>query len=284
MRGLLELLTSLVASGEDGVMATVVSTSGSTPQQPGARMLLRADGTLVGTVGGGAVEAAIIEAMRHCLVEGRPRLVEQDLGQDLGMCCGGRMSIFVEPIQQAPRLVIFGAGHVGQATAPIAAAAGFAVTVVDDREDLNTAERFPSATRLLAEPQEAATELAITERDWLLIATHDHPLDEEALDHYARGPHRYIGMIASKRKVFRILGRIASRGPLPNLDKVYAPVGLPLGGASPGEIAISVVAELVALRRGQTVPHLRAVDDPRLARVLGRNSALTAEDAARLPE
>lgn len=189
------------------------------------------------------------------------------------------MEVFIEALENEPRLIIFGAGHVAVPTAAIARLAGFQVTVVDDREELNTEKRFPGCERHVYEPLEAANVLNVRADDWLLIVTHDHHLDEAALDHYARGPHRYIGMIGSKRKVFRVLHRISARADLPPLDRVYAPVGIPLGAVSPGEIAASIVAELVGVRHGQDVQHMRAVDDPRLQRVL--NGDLTPEAAAK---
>ncbi len=276
-----EALLEVLRSGGRAALATVVRTAGSAPQQPGARLLLIDDGRALGTVGGGAIEREVLVALRTCLADGKPRLIVRDLGRDLGMCCGGRMEVFVEPAQSSPRLVIFGAGHVAKATAAMARTVGFRVTIVDHREELNTAERFEGCARFVAEPTDVVTELALTEHDWLLIVTHDHHLDELALDTYARGPHRYIGMIGSRRKVFRVLQRIHARRGLPPLDRVYAPVGLRLGAVSPEEIAVSVVAELVALRHGQPGLHMRAVDDPRLDKVLC--GGLTPEDAARLP-
>jgi xanthine dehydrogenase accessory factor len=265
-----EALLELLRSGGRGALATVVRASGSTPQQPGARLLLRPDGSRVGTVGGGAIEQAVVEALRACVRDGRPQLLVRDLGRDLGMCCGGRMEVFVEPIEGAPRLVIFGAGHIGRATAAIARGVGFAVTVVDDREELNTEERFPGCVRVLAEPYEARDRIAPQAHDWLLVVTHDHRLDEEALDTYARLPHAYLGVIGSKRKIVRLLQRIrARRGALPPLQRVYAPVGLDLGAVSPEEIAVSIVAELIALRHGrQGAAHLRALDDPVIRRAV----------------
>lgn len=268
MREVTRELLSILTSGKRGALATVVRVSGSVPQQPGARLLLGADGTTTGTVGGGAVERAVLEALAECRRTGRPELVTYDLARDLGMCCGGRMEIFVEPVEAAQRLIVFGAGHVAKPTAQLARQVGFAVTVVDDREDLATEERFPGCSLILAEPREAAARLAPRAEDWLLIVTYDHRLDEEALDVFARLPHRYVGLIGSRRKVFRILQRIAARAELPSLDRVYAPVGLDIGAVTPDEIAVSIVAELVALRHGKAPRHMRAVDDPRLARVL----------------
>jgi len=282
MREITEALAKLLDSGARGALATVIRTSGSTPQQPGARILLLADNSLVGTVGGGAIENAIIDALQECLLKGNSQVLQYDLGRDLGMCCGGRMEVFVECIEAAPRLILFGAGHVAKPTALSARSIGFRVTIVDDREELNTPERFPECERILLEPKDALANLKPTVHDWFLIVTHDHHLDEEALDTYARQPHHYIGMIGSKRKVFRILQRIQSRSDLPPLDRVYAPVGLELGAVSPEEIAVSIAAELVALRRGHSADHLRAVEHPALHRVLSGN--MSPEAAAAIPE
>jgi xanthine dehydrogenase accessory factor len=268
MREVTEALLEVLRSGRRGALATVVRASGSTPQTPGARLLLAPDGTTTGTVGGGAVEQAVLHALATCRESGRPELAVFDLGRDLGMCCGGRMEVFVEPVEAAQRLVIFGAGHVAKPTAAIARQLGFAVTVVDDREEQLTAERFPNCTLIAAEPREAVKAVNPQPEDWLLIVTYDHRLDEEALDVFARLPHRYIGMIGSRRKVFRVLQRIAAKHGLPTLDNVYSPVGLDIGAVTPEEIAISILAELTALRHGKAGAHMRAVADPRLARVL----------------
>lgn len=268
MRDVTRALAEILEGGRRGALATVVRTSGSTPQQPGAKLVLYPDGRRAGTVGGGAVEREVLAALASCIESGKPELAVYDLGRDLGMCCGGRMEVFVEPVEASQRLIVFGAGHVAKPVAALAQTLGFSVVVVDDREELNDAARFPGCERILREASEAAAELAPTSDDWLLVVTHDHRLDEEALDVYARLPHRYLGMIGSRRKVFRILQRIAHKRSLPPLDRVYAPVGLDIGAVSPEEIAVSIVGELVALRHGRPSAHLRAVDDPRLARVL----------------
>lgn len=273
----MQALSEVLASGRRGALATVVRTGGSTPQRPGARMLMRPDGALLGTVGGGAVEQLVLETLRACIASGEPTLLVRELGHDLGMCCGGRMEVFVEPIEARPRLFLCGAGHVGQATAPLAASVGFAVSVIDDREELLTAERFPGAARVLDAPTSWLKRTRLDARDWLLIATHEHALDEQLLDLALTRPEcapRYIGLMGSKRKVFRLLARIAARRGQLSLAHVYGPVGLALGAVGPAEIAVSIVGELIALRRGEeAAAHLRVADDPRLAKVLAEVAA-----------
>lgn len=267
---LVRALAEVLASGQRAALATVVRTAGSTPQVAGARMLLRADGSTLGTVGGGAIEQAVLEALGSCRDGGPAHVVARELGHDLAMCCGGRMEVFVEPIEAAPRLWLFGAGHVNRALAPIARSIGFSVTVVDEREELNDPVRFPGCTRELIDPASYLRRCTLGARDWVLIATHDHALDERVLELALAREARYIGLVGSKRKVFRLLERIVRRRGTQGLERVYAPVGLALEALEPAEIAVSVAAELVALRRGAEVAHLTAVDDPRLRRLFAR--------------
>jgi len=267
---LLQAMQALFASGQRGALATVVRTSGSTPQQPGARMLLCADGSLLGTVGGGAIESAVRTRLEAVLADGTSELFVRELGHDLGMCCGGRMEFFLEPVGAVPRLWLCGAGHIAQALARVVPSLGFELVVCDAREELNDEARFPSARRELLDGDELLKQTALGARDWLLITTHDHALDERILERALSQAPRYIGLVGSRRKVVRLLERIAQRcGPLA-LERVYAPVGLVLGAVGPEEIAISIAAELVALRRGAEVPHMRALDDPRLRKLLER--------------
>jgi xanthine dehydrogenase accessory factor len=262
VREITEAVLEILASGQRGALATVVRVRGSTPQEPGARLLLRPDGTTLGTVGGGAIELAVLEALARAQKTGQTELLSRSLGYDLGMCCGGHMDVFIEPVEGAPRLWLFGAGHVAHALAGFARGVDFDVQVVDDREEFNTEERFPACRRILRDATEVLAKEPFGERDWLIIATHDHQLDERALELALHKKARYIGLVGSRRKLFRIVDRIRDRaqGKL-DLERVYCPVGLDLGAIGPHEIAVSIVAELVALRRGRVVDHMRAVDD-----------------------
>lgn len=263
-----EAVLQMLASGQRGALATVVRASGSTPQQPGARLLLTPAGRLVGTVGGGAIEAAVVAALEDVLRTGQSQVLVRDLGHDLGMCCGGRMEVFVEPIEAIPRLVLFGAGHIAVPTAALARSVGFAVSVVDEREELLTPERFPGCELTQRDATSMLKRTQLGERDYLLIVTHDHRLDEELLALALQQSAAYIGLVGSKRKVFRLVQRISARRGQQDLSRVFAPVGLDIGAQSPAEIAVSIVAELIALRAGKMVPHMRAVDDVRLLRLL----------------
>lgn len=268
----------LCGRGGPAALATVIDRSGSAPQVVGARLLLRADGSMVGTVGGGAIEAQVLDACRATLRDGSPQRVKAHLVRDLGMCCGGSMEVFVEYLSAEARLILIGAGHVAQAIAPLARAVGFRVVVLDDREELLAHPAFAADERQLADVDEL--EVAIPDPapgDYLVIATRDHARDEQALALALRRPHRYIGMIGSRRKVHAILARILRREqqmgrPAPDLGRLRAPVGLALGGRTPAEIAVSVLAELLAERHGghgapmsvvsQALNRLHDQDDP----------------------
>jgi len=246
------------ASGEaasgSGALATVIRRSGSAPQVVGARMLVYADGRTLGTIGGGAIEHQVLEVCRQVLRTGKPRTFEAHLVRDLGMCCGGAMEVFVEFLQPEARLIIVGGGHVAQALAPLARAIGLRVIVVDDREELLEDPAFEQVERLAYDADEIDEAIPdLCERDLILIVTRDHARDERALARLLEQPHAYLGMIGSRRKVHTVLARVLRRYderglPRPELARVHAPVGLALGGRTPPEIAVSIAAELIALR------------------------------------
>lgn len=251
-----EVLDVLEGRRGRAALATVTGRSGSAPQSIGAKLLLHEDGALVGTVGGGAIEAQVVAACEQAIREGRSSRVQAHLVRDLAMCCGGAMEVFVEYLQPQPRLFIVGAGHVAQALAPIATAADFRVAVFDERETMLEHPAFAGMHTAAYDVDEL--ELAIPDlgdADFVLVMTHDHARDEQALAHLLTRPHRYLGMIGSRRKVHAVLGRIERRceqtgRPQPDRSRLRAPIGLSLGGRTPAEIAVSVVAELISIRHG----------------------------------
>lgn len=249
-----ELLTELgrlAAAGAPFVLCTVTATSGSCPQVPGAKLAVRTDGTLLGTIGGGAIEKQVIEAALELLAQrGATRLLETHLTRDLGMCCGGSMSLFLERIAPAERLFLFGAGHVHREVAALARHCGFSPVVIDERSEWLTTERFPGCELLLEHPGVAARRLAPGEDDLICVATHDHALDEEVLVGLHKKDSAYVGMIGSRRKAARFAQRLEARGFSPaETRKLRTPMGLEIGAQSPEEIGVSVVAELIEVRR-----------------------------------
>lgn len=251
-----EEIARLRRVGEKCALATIVQVRGSIPSYETAKLLVRADGSFVGTVGGGCVEADVWAAAREAMETGRARhlsfTLNEDVAYDNGLICGGQLDVFVEPILPPERAVIFGAGHISKSLAEVATLAGFAVTVADDRENFANRERFPRADRVVAGEYEALfPELGINENSWLIIVTRGHRDDMRILRLAVDTPARYIAMIGSRRKVISILRELQNEGiPAEKFERVFAPMGLEIGAVTPEEIAISVVAEMIALRRG----------------------------------
>ncbi|MCP4871878.1 MAG: xanthine dehydrogenase accessory protein XdhC [Proteobacteria bacterium] len=245
-------ILDVLDAGGSGALCTVVASAGSSPQKMGSKMLVRPDGTIVGTIGGGTIEHAVIEQAAAVLASGRATLFKAHLSRDLAMCCGGRMEVFIEPVGDKPWLIVFGGGHVGAALCTVASRAGFRVHVVDERPEFAGAEQHPdAAARTCLDPLDALDELPWGDSTYAVILTHSHRLDEDLLARCVDRPTRYLGMIGSQAKVHRFLKRYSARGvDLARFDHVHAPIGLAIGARDPGEIAVSIVAELVAVRRG----------------------------------
>jgi xanthine dehydrogenase accessory factor len=240
--------------GQRGALATIVHTNGSIPSFESSRMLVREDGSLVGTIGGGCVEAEVWAAAKEVMQNEAPRKMVFNLNNeasyDNGLICGGTVEIFVEPILPQPMLYVFGGGHVSMALAKAASAVGFAVGVVDDRDTFANLQRFPMAQEIFTSYDTAFETVHPNAATYLVIVTRGHKEDMRVLAWAVRTEARYIGMIGSKRKVLSVYKALENEGYRPEeFERVYAPTGLEIGALSPEEIAISIVAELVAVRR-----------------------------------
>lgn len=251
-----EEIVRLQREGRDCALCTIVATQGSTPGKEMMKLLVRDDGTFVGTVGGGCLEAEVLEAALASLRDERARMLEFALNErdwpDSGLVCGGRVQVYVEPITE-PRLYLFGGGHVSAAIARIARSCGFHVSVGDDRAEFATRERHPDAQALVAAPfDEQARAVAPVRRAFLVVCTRGHDEDGEILEALWRAgaAPRYLGMIGSRAKRATLFGQLRARGvPDAFLDAVRSPMGLAIGARSHGEIAVSVVAEMIQVRR-----------------------------------
>ena len=250
-------------AGEAAALVTIVATSGSTPQRAGARLLAFADGRTVGTIGGGCYENDALGKAREAIRLRRPQLVRYDLDDDAagdsGLICGGHMEVFIEPIEAVPHLFVVGAGHIGRDLARMAHLAGFRVHVLDDRQQYANAERFPDAVEVaVADIPGWLTQAQLPPRSYAVIVTRGHRYDREALKVLAERDLAYLGLIGSVAKVRKVFEALAADGvPAPALERVHAPVGLDLGAVTPAEIAVSIVAELVAARSGRLAePHV----------------------------
>lgn len=236
------------------VMVTVVRAVGSNPQHVGARMLLLTNGEIRGTVGGGRIESHLIRDAQTLLEEGgAPQLLSYNL-QEIGMTCGGVMDFFLERIDPAPHLVIFGGGHISQPTAALAANVGFRVTVIDERTDWANPERFPTATVINQPFPEFLDTFVPQPSHFLVMVSQGHAHDKIILERLIDGPQRYTGVIGSKQKAHKLWKELKNAGIDEALwEKVNCPMGLPIGGRTPEEIAVSIVGQLIETRRGPNV-------------------------------
>ncbi len=244
--------------GDEVALITIVSSNGSTPQRVGAKMLVFADGRTVGTIGGGCYENDALLKARDALRTRKAIRAKYDLNddfaEDTGLVCGGQMEVFIEPLEAPPAVYVFGAGHVGFYVARLASDAGFEVHVVDDRAAFANRERFPGAAEVVVD--DIPTWLAATTLPpsaYAVIVTRGHRHDLDALQALAGRPLRYLGLIGSRAKVARLYEQLLAQGQtrLEDLSHVHAPIGLDIGAVTPQEIAVSIVAELVAVRRGR---------------------------------
>jgi xanthine dehydrogenase accessory factor len=261
-----EALNRALERGEDAALVTIVSSQGSTPQRVGAKMLVFPDGHMVGTIGGGCYENDAFWKAKEAIQTRKPLLVKYDLNDDFaqenGLVCGGQMQVYIEPLESTPRLYVIGAGHVGYNLAKLAGTIGFKIHVLDDREKFANKERFPDAESVVVETiPDWLQHAEIPSSAYVVIVTRGHTHDLDALRSLAKRELRYLGLIGSKAKVKRIYDALIEEGmPVEYLQRVNAPVGLDIGAVSPEEIAVAILAELIAVRRGK-------IHDPRVAAV-----------------
>jgi xanthine dehydrogenase accessory factor len=241
--------------GQKCALATIVGVRGSIPSFQTAKLLVREDGSMAGTIGGGCVEAEVWNAAREVIQTEKPRNMSFSLGQDAaydnGLICGGQLEVFVECITPQPAALIFGGGHISKSLAKVLDLAGFRVSVIDNREAYANRERFPEAADVYAEEYEDVyPKLSVNESTYIVIVTRGHRDDMRVLRWAVDTRARYIAMIGSKRKTIGVIKELEKEGiPRAAFDRVYAPMGLEIGAVSPEEIAISVGAEMIAARR-----------------------------------
>jgi len=255
-RAWLEAMQQALAAGEPIAWCVVVEAQGSTPRRAGSKMLVFADGRTVGTVGGGETEHRVIQAAQQAMQDGRPRvetyrLVDPARG-DPGVC-GGQMRVYIEPVLPPPQIVVVGAGHVGRAVAELAHWLGFRVIVVDDRAGWCEHQPIPEADACVEAPPEAIPEhVHITPQTFIVLVTRGSPVDVAALPALLQTPARYIGVIGSRRRWLTTARALRERGvPEDALHRVRTPIGLDIGGETPREIALSIMAEIVAELHGR---------------------------------
>lgn len=236
-------------------MATIVQANGSIPSYTSAKLLVRDDGSIAGTIGGGCVEAEVWQAAREAMESGQTRRLRFSLAEDAeydnGLICGGQLEVFIEPVEPQPQAYIFGAGHISKSLCRVSSMLGFGVTVIDDRAAFANRERFPEADVVIAgNYEEIFQNLEINSSSYLIIVTRGHRDDMRVLKWAVTTPAQYVAMIGSRRKVLGVVRELEKEGMAPGLfARVHAPMGLEIGAQTPEEIAVSVAAEMIAVRR-----------------------------------
>ena len=250
---LYEEMVRLTRRGEPFALATVIASSGSSPRKPGAKMLVRGDGSFLGTVGGGRVEKESVEAALGALKDETPRTLDYDLTAENGFACGGSMSVYIEPQGRRPLLVMFGAGHVGRALTALAHDCGFRVLVVDERPDCATEALLPGADQVVCSAvREAFARLQLGPEDQVIIATPGHLSDFDAVRGCLASEAGFNGLLGSRSKRETLLKTLEDEGfDDAQRARVVTPVGLDIGAQTPEEIAVSIVGQLIAIRRGK---------------------------------
>jgi xanthine dehydrogenase accessory factor len=266
-RAVFEAALAAQREGRSAALATVVETQGSVPRQAGSKMLVWPDGSIVGTVGGGEMEALVIQAAQAAIRDGQTRLLSYDLADlesgDPGIC-GGTVRLFVEPLLPLPTLVVIGCGHVGKAVAELAKWMEFRVIVSDDRPGYATPEQIPGMDGYIeAPPGEAVAQLTVTPSTCIAALTRGQAVDMRLIPALLATDAPYIGLIGSRRRWALTAQALREQGiGQDDLARIHAPIGLELRAETPKEIALSIMAEIVMTLRGGSGEAMRWLDLP----------------------
>ena len=250
-----QALAEIETSGGSAVLCTIIASQGSTPRHEGSKMLVYPDGRTEGSVGGGELEGQVVEAAKEALNDGKPRTMAfsmVDPKRDDPGVCGGTVTVFVEPILPPPTIVVIGAGHVGRAVVHLAKWLGFRAVISDDRPEFCTPEATPGADDYLpCLMAELPSQLPISNRHYLILTTRNVMVDVPGLPALLDSPAAYIGIIGSKRRWTTTRNKLLEAGvPEEKLTRIVSPMGLELKAETPEEIALSILAEIIMLRRG----------------------------------
>ena len=256
MENFFEKIVEIKKSGEPAAFAIVIKIEGSTPRKTGAKMVILKDGKTVGTLGGGDLEKRVIEEAMDAIKQGQPRMASFTLDIEKGkldMMCGGKLDVYIEPILQEEKLIIFGAGHITRSLAPLMRGAGFQVSVVEDSPDLLQKDKFPETEDLiLTDMEQFARDLLPDPRTYIVLLSRGFSRDKAILTQLIQKDFKYIGMIGSLRKINTMKEDLQKEGiPEEAFSKLKAPIGLDIGAETPEEIAISIAAEIVAVKKGR---------------------------------
>jgi len=255
MKDIFQKLADIEKEGGQAALAIVVRTKGSTPRKAGSKMIVMEDGSTVGTLGGGGLEKKVVEESLEALKGGKVKLTSFTLEGSLDMMCGGEMEIYIEPINLREKLIIFGAGHITEALAPLMRSMGFRVTVVDDNPEVPEGGRFADIEEVHSEDMESYAERLPPESNaYIVILTRGFSKDEAVLERIIGKDFRYVGMIGSGKKIRTIKEDLISKGiQRERFSKLHAPIGLDIGAETPEEIALSIAAEIISVRKGKSL-------------------------------
>ncbi|TAL56866.1 MAG: XdhC family protein [Bacteroidetes bacterium] len=254
MKNIYEKIIEIQKGGQNAVVCTIVNTKGSTPRKTGAKMIVYANGQIFGTIGGGELEKAVINNALERIKENEPKIFRHDLLHQHGMCCGGTVDIFVEPVMKKRKLYIFGAGHTGKALAKFSVDLDFETVLIDDRKEYLEDFNIAGVNKMRLPFAEALQLLPFDEQTYICIMTYSHPVDRNILACCLKKPFAYLGMIGSKRKV-EMTKKMFSDGlniSEQDLEKVDMPMGIDIKAEGPDEIALSILAKLIAVKNNVT--------------------------------
>ena len=267
--------------GRISAIATIVECRGSSPQKQGAKMLVRDDGSILGTLGGGCLEADVVAAARMTMKDGNPMTLPFELTErEGGLVCGGTVLVYIEPVMLEPHLVILGAGHVGKTLSKLARFTGFRVTVVDDRVEFANRENIPDATDIVVNEFTRAFEQVPIEKDTsVVVATRGHNHDLDAVKAALGTRARYVGLLGSRRKKALLFKALEEAGfSQDDITRVVIPVGLSIGSVTPEEIAVSIMAQIIEQRRAHGK---QRISDPSCSRLVQQDGADQAASSTR---
>ena len=250
MTDIYDEIARLKNSDRKAALCTVINTKGSAPRKIGAKMIVYEDGSIKGTIGGGGLEKKVIEEAIEAINKQVASIFKHDLLHQHNMCCGGVVEIFIEPIMKIKRLLIFGAGHTGQALAKFANNSGFEVFLIDDRKEYIDQCNVDGINKMNLEHSAALQALPFDKNTYVVITTYSHQIDRDILAYCVKKDRAYLGMIGSKRKVHMTQKMFVESGigSEEDLSKIHMPIGIDINAETPEEIAVSILAELIKVK------------------------------------
>ena len=262
MEKILQKISEILKENQPAALVTVIRASKGSPQKAGAKMIVLGSGEIFETAGGGLAEAKAIKTAHEVMASGEPQTLKINLAEEsnTGAVCGGNIEYFIEPLISKTNLIIFGGGHIAKPLAQLTNLLGFSITLIDDRSEWANKDRFPQVDKIFAQNyREILNELPFGANTYCVLITRGHQLDREILFDLIDKEWKYLGMIGSRKKVTSVMEDLSNRGvKKEKLDQVHAPIGIPLGGQTVEEIAISIASELIAIKYGsrEKLPYL----------------------------